>query len=226
MIYFFGNPAQSLYAVQTSQNLDATTQEKLVWLFGNQTSIDQENVEGSFVGPRATMITPWSTNAVEITQNMDIKGISKTFEEDRIHIEIGDAAKPRFLKRVFRTYQPSVILDDASHFWSHQIIGFQTLFPLLPPGGVYIVEDVHTSFLAKEEGAQYADHEESFWSYFSRLQAALVCAQRHGPELSLQESRLVAWIDSISISRRTVAIVKRQKMRRREVVQTNSEPES
>ncbi len=148
---------------------------------------------------------------------VDIKGVSKTFEEDRIHIEIGDASKPRFLKRVFRIYQPSVILDDASHFWSHQIIGFQTLFPMLPPGGVYIVEDVHTSFLAKEEGSQYADHEESFWSYFSRLQAGLVCSQRHGPELSTQESRLIAWIDSISISRRTVAIVKRQKMRRREL---------
>lgn len=148
---------------------------------------------------------------------VDIKGISKTFEEDRIHIEIGDASKPKFLKRVFRSYQPSVILDDASHFWSHQIIGFQTLFPMLPPGGVYIVEDVHTSFLAQEEGSQYADHEESFWSYFSRLQAALVCSQRHGPELSKQENRLVSWIDSISISRRTVAVVKRQKIRRREV---------
>jgi len=57
MIYFFGNPAQNLYAVQTSQNLDSSTQEKLVWLFSNQASIDQKNVEGSFIGPRATMIT-------------------------------------------------------------------------------------------------------------------------------------------------------------------------
>lgn len=77
MIYFFGNPAQNLYAVQTLQNLDSSTQEKLVWLFSNQASIDQKNVEGSFIGPRATMITPWSTNAVEITQNMDIEGISR-----------------------------------------------------------------------------------------------------------------------------------------------------
>lgn len=74
--------------------------------------------------------------------------------------------------------------------------------------------------------ADQIGHEESFWSYFSRLQAALVCAQRHGPELSPQESRLVAWIDSISISRRTVAIVKRQKMRRREVVQADTEPKT
>ena len=77
MIYFFGNPARSLYAVQTSKNLDTSNQEKLVWLFGNQTLIDKKILTGSYVGPRATMITPWSTNAVEITQNMDIDSISR-----------------------------------------------------------------------------------------------------------------------------------------------------
>jgi phosphoribosylformylglycinamidine synthase len=77
MIYFFGNPARSLYAVQTSKNLDPSNQEKLVWLFGNQTLIDKKILTGSYVGPRATMITPWSTNAVEITQNMDIDSISR-----------------------------------------------------------------------------------------------------------------------------------------------------
>ena len=77
MIYFFGNPARSLFAVQTSKNLDTSNQEKLVWLFGNQTLIDKKILTGSYVGPRATMITPWSTNAVEITQNMDIDSISR-----------------------------------------------------------------------------------------------------------------------------------------------------
>ena len=77
MIYFFGNPARSLYAVQTSKKLDPSNQEKLVWLFGNQTLIDKKILTGSYVGPLATMITPWSTNAVEITQNMDIDSISR-----------------------------------------------------------------------------------------------------------------------------------------------------
>jgi len=148
---------------------------------------------------------------------VDIRKVSKQFEEDRIHVEIGDASKPRFLNRVFKKYTPSVILDDASHFWSHQIIGFKTLFPKLPAGGVYIIEDIHTSFLAQEEGSQYADHSESFWAYFNRLQSALACAQRHGPELNPEDQRLVAWIDSIFVSRRTVAIIKRQRMRRREL---------
>lgn len=148
---------------------------------------------------------------------VDIRKVSKDFEEDRIKVEIGDAARPRFLTRVFRRHRPSVILDDASHFWSHQIIGFETLFPLLPPGGIYIIEDVHTSFLADPAGSQYADHPESLWSYVARLQAALACAQRHGPELSAQEQRLVAWIDAIFVSRRCVVFLKRAEMRRSEV---------
>ncbi|MQQ10320.1 SAM-dependent methyltransferase [Epibacterium sp. SM1979] len=147
---------------------------------------------------------------------VDIRPGARDFEEDRIHIEIGNAARPRFLKRVFRSYQPSIILDDASHFWSHQIIGFQTLFPMLPPGGVYIVEDVHTSFLAQTEGSQYADYSESFWSYFNRLQSAVVCAQRHGPTLSIEENRIASWIDAIFVTRKSVAVVKRQSPRRRE----------
>ncbi|MAG19159.1 MAG: phosphoribosylformylglycinamidine synthase, partial [Flavobacteriaceae bacterium] len=77
MIYFFGNPDLTLYAIHTSKTLDTYSQEKLVWLFGNQPLINKKKIEGNFVGPRATMITPWSTNAVEITQNMDIDGISR-----------------------------------------------------------------------------------------------------------------------------------------------------
>ncbi len=77
MIYFFGNPARSLFAVQTSKNLDTSNQEKLVWLFGNQTLIDKKILVGSYLGPRASMISPWSTNAVEITQNMKIDSISR-----------------------------------------------------------------------------------------------------------------------------------------------------
>ena len=77
MIYFFGNPAECLYAVQTSKNLDPSIQEKLVWLFGHQTLVEKKIIEGCYLGPRATMVTPWSTNAVEITQNMDIEGISR-----------------------------------------------------------------------------------------------------------------------------------------------------
>ena len=77
MIYFFGLPQEEIFAVETKKSLSAEAKQKLQWLFGNLPGIDLKNLSGSFFGPRAAMITPWSTNAVEITQNMGIKGISR-----------------------------------------------------------------------------------------------------------------------------------------------------
>ena len=87
MIYFFGNPTSRIYAVQSSTKLDPTTQKKMTWLFGEQSLVSEKKIEGTFLGPRANMITPWSTNAVEITQNMDIVGIERIELFDKIDPE-------------------------------------------------------------------------------------------------------------------------------------------
>ncbi|RZW58071.1 MAG: phosphoribosylformylglycinamidine synthase [Flavobacteriaceae bacterium] len=88
MIHFFGNVNSTVYAVQTAEELAEETNSKLTWLFGNEPKIEQASLDAFFVGPRAAMITPWSTNAVEITQNMGIKGI--------IRIEEFEAVNPDF----------------------------------------------------------------------------------------------------------------------------------
>lgn len=80
MIHFFGNKDSKVYAVQTTKELTATTVSKLTWLFANQPKIEEVVIDAFFVGPRAAMITPWSTNAVEITQNMAISGILRIEE--------------------------------------------------------------------------------------------------------------------------------------------------
>lgn len=80
MIQFFRTPAQHLYAVQTPQALATEDVRKLEWLFGEANLLSENTVEGNFVGPRREMITPWSTNAVEITQNMGINGILRIEE--------------------------------------------------------------------------------------------------------------------------------------------------
>ena len=80
MIHFFGNASSKVFAVQTTKELSTETINKLVWLFGNQPKIKQASLDAFFVGPRAAMITPWSTNAVEITQNMGIGGIIRIEE--------------------------------------------------------------------------------------------------------------------------------------------------
>lgn len=80
MIHFFGNETSTVFAVQTQKALSQHDIEKLNWLFGNTHKIEKSVLTDFFVGPRATMITPWSTNAVEITQNMDIQGIIRIEE--------------------------------------------------------------------------------------------------------------------------------------------------
>ena len=80
MILFFGNPTVKIYVVQTGRLMPAKDFQKLTWLFGGQPQIKAHTIPGPFIGPRATMISPWSTNAVEITQNMAITGILRMEE--------------------------------------------------------------------------------------------------------------------------------------------------
>ena len=80
MIHFFGHPATLVIAVQTDKELSQNQSEALSWLLGNKPKIEQASLDAFFVGPRATMVTPWSTNATEITQNMGIEGITRMEE--------------------------------------------------------------------------------------------------------------------------------------------------
>ena len=85
MIHFFGNESATFFAVQSSENqLSAATISKLNWLFGNATKIEKSVLADFFVGPRAAMVTPWSTNAAEITQNMGISGIIRIEEFEKV----------------------------------------------------------------------------------------------------------------------------------------------
>ena len=80
MIHFFGNANSKVFAVQTTKELSTETTSKLEWLFGNQPKINSASLDAFFIGPRAAMITPWSTNAVEITQNMGVSDIIRIEE--------------------------------------------------------------------------------------------------------------------------------------------------
>ena len=80
MILFFRNPTDTIYAVETPEPLNGADINKLTWLFGGAAFLKAKRIEGKFTGPRREMVTPWSTNAVEITQNMGISGISRIEE--------------------------------------------------------------------------------------------------------------------------------------------------
>ncbi len=79
-ITFFKTPSNSIIATESDHILDTVEQEKLCWLYGEASVEDEQHLTGYFVGPRREMITPWSTNAVEITQNMAITGITRIEE--------------------------------------------------------------------------------------------------------------------------------------------------
>jgi phosphoribosylformylglycinamidine synthase len=83
MIQFFQTPAQHVFVVQSKNNLSTEDVSKLEWLFSEAKLTNLTTIEGNYVGPRREMITPWSTNAVEITQNMGISGILR-IEEFRL----------------------------------------------------------------------------------------------------------------------------------------------
>lgn len=77
MVVFFKRGAGLVIAVETSSRFDEAAKEKLSWLFGGAKPLATTSVKGRFIGPRREMVTPWSTNAVEIAQNMGVEGISR-----------------------------------------------------------------------------------------------------------------------------------------------------
>ncbi|KJJ39263.1 phosphoribosylformylglycinamidine synthase [Aequorivita vladivostokensis] len=91
MIHFFGNVENTVFAVQAHGTISEENTKKLEWLFGNQPKIKQSvphpNATDFFIGPRAAMVTPWSTNAVEITQNMGIDGVIRIEEFHNSKVE-------------------------------------------------------------------------------------------------------------------------------------------
>ncbi|RZK48923.1 MAG: phosphoribosylformylglycinamidine synthase [Pedobacter sp.] len=100
MIHFFSGKSKQLYVLQTAQTLSAEDITKLNWLFGETQLLNEDSLIGNFIGPRASMITPWSTNAVEITQNMGITGIIRIEEFQKLE----DSAKADFDPMLFQQY--------------------------------------------------------------------------------------------------------------------------
>ena len=90
MILFFRSPSGLLYAVGHAHPFSVDDLQKLIWLFGGAKPLEEKSVTGYFIGPRKGMVTPWSTNAVEITQTMGIHGIERIEEFSTAQ---GDSAK-------------------------------------------------------------------------------------------------------------------------------------
>ena len=125
MILFFRTPQQSVIAVESDHTPNQKEAEELSWLFGEAKPEREENLKGYFVGPRREMITPWSTNAVEITQNMGLTGIARI--EEYFPVADENADHDPMLQRMYkgldqqvfttnRKPEPIVHIDDLEAY--------------------------------------------------------------------------------------------------------------
>ena len=99
MIRFFQTPLKTVIATEVDHKLSEQEIKELNWLYGEATMLEADTLEGFFVGPRREMVTPWSTNAVEITQNMGLKGISRI--EEYFPAASKDAEHDEMLQRMY-----------------------------------------------------------------------------------------------------------------------------
>nr|MCU0410525.1 phosphoribosylformylglycinamidine synthase [Bacteroidales bacterium] len=107
-VLFFKTASGNIIAVGTDRQLGPDEISRLSWLFGNAGPSDTDTVRGTFVGPRREMITPWSTNAVEITQNMAVTGITRI--EEYQPAEGDNPAHDPMLQRVYHDLDQDIFI--------------------------------------------------------------------------------------------------------------------
>lgn len=105
MILFFKKD-NTVFAVETTVQFSQEELSRLQWLLGGASHIDTESISGIFIGPRREMITPWSTNAVEITQNMGLQGIKRI--EKFVETDNEETPFDPMLRRKYHTIDQNV----------------------------------------------------------------------------------------------------------------------
>ena len=159
MILFFRTPSKSVMAVECDHALTQAESDKLCWLFGEATPESEENLKGHFVGPRREMITPWSTNAVEITQNMGLSGISRI--EEYFPVSSGEADHDPMLQRIYNGLNQDIFTISKQ------------------PDPIVYIEDI--AAYNKKEGLALSDEEVSYLNEVSqKLERKLTDSEVYG----------------------------------------------
>lgn len=110
MILFFRTPSQNVIAVEANHDFSSDDIKKLNWLFGEASVENEDKLQGWFVGPRKEMITPWSTNAVEITQNMGLEGITRI--EEYFPVKDENAEHDPMLQRMYQGLSQNIFTTN------------------------------------------------------------------------------------------------------------------
>src|ERR1017187_1581521 len=122
---------------------------------------------------------------------VDINPECKKLEEDQIEIHIGDQSDKGFLNRLIKQIpRPDIVLDDGGHFMDQQINTFEVLYPFVAPDGIYMCEDMHTSYWKNHGGGfkargTFVEYSKYFIDYLHARQSA-----------NLQNSKLLDFAQS------------------------------
>lgn len=146
MIQFFQSSSQTVLAVETSHTFSKNDIEKLVWLFNGATPVKTDTLKGRFVGPRREMITPWSTNAVEITQNMGLENITRI--EEYFPVSSGQAEYDPMLQHIYNSLDQDLFTIDRK------------------PEPILYIEDI--AAYNEQEGLALSDDEVNYLDEISR----------------------------------------------------------
>jgi len=140
---------------------------------------------------------------------VDIEERARQYEEARIHIiqaNLADSARVMRLREI----APQIIIDDASHIVSHQLLALFTLFDVLPSGGVYILEDLETSLNPEQFEDGYRDAPIDAYEVCARI--ARVAARKVPDDDSLYAehiNRIGMAVELVSIMKGSVVLIHR-----------------
>ncbi|MDR3458562.1 MAG: class I SAM-dependent methyltransferase [Verrucomicrobiae bacterium] len=143
-----------------------------------------------------------------------------TYEDPRIHIVVGDANQDATRDRI-RQISPQfdLIIDDGSHVSKDIIHSFNSYFPLLAPGGIYVVEDTHCLYwLSQSVGLRQRRNATAFfktltdvvnyehWSINRSIPGRL---KRFLPGPLLAEEIKTGWVQSVEF-RNSMIIIRKE----------------
>jgi SAM-dependent methyltransferase len=139
---------------------------------------------------------------------IDIDPRCKAFEEENIQIFIGSQSDRQFLKKVKEQMPPlDILIDDGGHTMKQQIVSYEELFPHIKDDGVYLCEDLHTSYYLDFGGGykrrgSFIEYSKNFIDYLNAWYAE---------QKSLRVNDFTKSVNSISYYDSVIVIEKRRK---------------
>jgi 23S rRNA U2552 (ribose-2'-O)-methylase RlmE/FtsJ len=143
-----------------------------------------------------------------IIYGIDIEPRCKTLEEDNIEIFIGSQSDRKFLREIKQQIPPiDILIDDGGHTMRQQIVSYEELFPHIKENGVYLCEDLHTSYQIEYGGGHkmrgtFIEYSKNFIDYLNAF---------HSTQKSLRVSDFTKAVDSITYYDSVIVIEKKKR---------------